>query len=269
MARRPRKPRNPKGIRPRVKDEKQYERELREKFFNPFIEGMQQRLARATAATDVYYALDAGLEEITLRPKEGVPEPLIRKQINHMERYHRTKLFSTFRSALGVDIRPFITQPAVEAFMRNKVSENVDLIKTIAPRFHEGMKTKLTKALQEQPFNQQMLRGIFKDEYKSSGYNLRRLTRDQTNKSIGQLTQIRHSQLGVSQFVWRSVQDERVRPLHNTYNGRTFEWGREPDGGPGSAIQCRCFAEGVVFQYQLNQWQGGSSSQIGISPSLA
>ncbi len=53
--------------------------------------------------------------------------------------------------------------------------------------------------------------------------------------------------LGVTEYIWRSSDDERVRSLHREYDDRRFSWGQPPDGGhPGEAHNCRCFAEPVV-----------------------
>ncbi len=55
------------------------------------------------------------------------------------------------------------------------------------------------------------------------------------------------SGLGVTEYIWRSSDDERVRSLHREYDDRRFSWGQPPDGGyPGEAHNCRCFAEPVV-----------------------
>ena len=53
--------------------------------------------------------------------------------------------------------------------------------------------------------------------------------------------------LGVTEYIWRSSDDERVRSLHREYDDRRFSWDEPPDGGhPGEGYNCRCFAEPVV-----------------------
>ena len=69
---------------------------------------------------------------------------------------------------------------------------------------------------------------MLRDEYKSSGYNLRRITRDQTNKMTGQLNQIRQGQLGIKEFIWQTVKDERVRDEHVERDGVTYSWSSPP-----------------------------------------
>jgi len=53
--------------------------------------------------------------------------------------------------------------------------------------------------------------------------------------------------LGVTEYIWRSSDDVRVRSSHRDYDDRRFSWD-EPPGGkhPGEDYNCRCFAEPVV-----------------------
>ncbi len=97
------------------------------------------------------------------------------------------------------------------------------------------------------PFNQQALSKVVREKGKSAGYNLRRITRDQTSKAIGQLTQARHRQLDIEEYDWLTSQDERVRPSHAALNGTRQRWDRPPSvGHPGADIQCRCVAIPVI-----------------------
>ncbi len=55
------------------------------------------------------------------------------------------------------------------------------------------------------------------------------------------------SGLGVTEYIWRSRDDNRVRSLHQQYDDQTFSWDNAPDGGhPGAGFNCRCFAEPVT-----------------------
>ena len=244
---------NPAPIRPRVTDARAYDAALRRAYLRPFVERIQRRLATATGTTDVWRALDVELEALLATPRAGVPIELIQAQIERVDGYHRAKLISSFRSALGVDVRMFLTRPAVAAFMTERIGENVDLVKTIPPRFHDGLKRRVGEEFAKAPFDQQRLRVMLRDEYRSSGYNLRRLTRDQTNKQVGGLSRLRQGQLGISRFIWRSVQDQRVRSSHADFDGQTYDWAQAPEGGPGMPIQCRCTAEPALGKADLNR----------------
>ena len=246
-------PQTPRPIRPRVTDARSYEAAMRRAYLRPFVERVQRRLAGATGTTDVFRALDVELEALLATPRAGVPIEMIDAQIRRVDGYHRQKLIQTFRAALGVDVRMFLTRPAVSAYLTEKIAENVDLVKTIPPRFHDGLKRRVGEEFRKAPFDQQRLRAMLRDEYQSSGWNLRRLTRDQTNKEVGGLSRLRHGQLGITRFIWRSSGDERVRPAHAGYNGQTYEWAQAPEGGPGAPILCRCTPEAALGMADLQR----------------
>ena len=133
---------------------------------------------------------------------------------------------------------------SLKALIAGFYTANVDLIKTIPPRFHTAIHKRLVELQRRAPFDQSQVRQMFFREFKSSGYNLRRLTRDQTNKAVGQLNLVRQKEVGVEKYRWRTSADERVRPTHNDNNARIFFWDQPPPetGHPGEDIQCRCIA---------------------------
>ena len=241
------KPRQPKGVRPLVKHAKSYEQSLRAAYLDPWMAQLRSRLATATSVTDVYHFLNQAVTVLEATPRAGIPINVIIEALGRVRDYNRSKLFATFRSALGIDIRPFLADAAIQPFMAEKVVENIDLIRTIPKRFQEGMRQKVAQAFVDAPFDRQELQRIFRDEFRSSGYNLRRIVRDQSSKFNGQLNQIRQNQLGITHFWWRSVEDQRVRPEHQDRNDKMYAWADPPNGEiPGQPIQCRCISEAVV-----------------------
>ena len=101
-----------------------------------------------------------------------------------------------------------------------------------------------------EPFDQELLTKVIRKTYRSSGYNLRRIVRDQTNKTIGQLTHLRQQQVGIQSYQWLTSQDERVRPSHVRNSGLIFDWAKPPveTGHPGQDVLCRCSAIPIVTQ---------------------
>ncbi|AJE46067.1 minor capsid protein [Celeribacter indicus] len=57
----------------------------------------------------------------------------------------------------------------------------------------------------------------------------------------------RQQALGISHYVWRSQDDDRVRATHAAWDDQVFSWDDPPpDGFPGEAFGCRCYAEPVI-----------------------
>ncbi len=78
------------------------------------------------------------------------------------------------------------------------------------------------------------------------------IARDQISKLNGQLNKTRQTSAGISKFVWRTQQDDRVRDEHEALAGKTFGW-EEGAGGliPGEPINCRCWGEAVIDRDQI------------------
>ncbi len=58
--------------------------------------------------------------------------------------------------------------------------------------------------------------------------------------------------MGLTEFIWRSQDDGKVRPEHQAHDDQTFSWSAPPeDGTPGQAYGCRCSAEPVFVLEDL------------------
>lgn len=248
-------PRKPGPVRPRRKDEREYERMLRQTVLDPLFRDLRAGLVNVTALAQALALIDA---EAYQNPGRYLPVDEIAEQLAKLEGYHRARLIATFKSALGVNIRPYLTQSLIESYMAVRVEANVALVKTIPPRAHEGLKRRLTKALQDKPFDRQHVTNMLQEEYRVSGYNVRRLARDQTTKTIGGLTELRHQQIGIERYQWSTSLDERVRATHIVQHGRTFTWNNPPaeTGHPGNDVQCRCVAIPIILQADRDRLGG-------------
>ena len=140
------------------------------------------------------------------------------KQQIQLSRYHRKKLIHDFRMAVGVNIRPMLNEQKIVDFMRRKVSENVDLIKTIPSTMHDTLKRKMIQQFHETPFDQQRLKGVLKDSYGVTGSRLKLITRDQTSKTIGALSEIRQTQIGIKEY--------KLATIVTTYGLETLTQGK-------------------------------------------
>ena len=151
-----------------------------------------------------------------------------------------------------------MSEDAVRRALQRRIIDNVRLIRTIPSRMHAGLMRRIAQlAGGRYRFDPQMLERVLQAEYRVTGYNLRRLTRDQTTKQIGELTQIRHQQSGFTEYEWVSAGDNRVRPQHAANDGEVFRWDNPPGTGhPGAAIQCRCQASARLSAVDLERLGG-------------
>jgi SPP1 gp7 family putative phage head morphogenesis protein len=71
---------------------------------------------------------------------------------------------------------------------------------------------------------------------------------------MGQVTQARHQAAGVTEYVWRTSRDERVRQRHKELDGSRQKYSDPPvvdeatgrRAHPSDDFQCRCTADPVL-----------------------
>ena len=202
---------------------------------------------RIHAAHQDYNAIRQAIRNIPQDPSmAGLVGGAAKIQAAYLKKKHTLEFERSMRRHFGVRYR--ITDNArVDAAMQKFIKDNVSLIKTIPPRLHAGLERELIKLTQQAPFDRQALAKVLRQQYNSSGYNLRRITRDQTSKAVGNLTHIRQTDVGITEYFWRTSADERVRETHRRNGGLRFKWATPPaTGHPGHDIQCRCHAEGIL-----------------------
>ena len=235
---------NPKPIRVPVSAFRSYNKRMRAKILRPLFDDFARGLRQAQSISQAYSSLS--VVSLTRAQWDEAIAAGVDQHAEAVEQFHRRKFIRSFRSALGVNVADIIDEGIAE-WLTNYRRANIALIKTIPERAHDGLFNAMSKQFAQRPFDQKELMELLNTQYQSSGYNLRRLTRDQTNKAIGQLTEVRQKNAGVRKYIWRTSGDERVREAHNSLGGTMQRWDRAPSTGhPGIAIQCRCSAEAVI-----------------------
>ena len=273
--RRPRRHRAPRAIKPLKRHARAANQTLREQFLLP----LQQRLVEQLRRADTLEQALAVVRE----PPPGQPSldrdtiRFIQNYQQTLDQYHRAQTLTTFKAALGVDVRPFLIQKTADDYTARRTQIHVDLIRTLPGRLRADIRTGLRKAFGEQwrsaesapPANQlraqdpplspkQVTAQVVTKAVKKSDSNLQRIVNDQTGKTIGGLTRLRHKQMHVEKFRWKSVLDKHGRPSHAAKNGLVFPWNAPPPdtGIPGSAVNCRCVAEPVIDDETLDHLYG-------------
>jgi SPP1 gp7 family putative phage head morphogenesis protein len=143
------------------------------------------------------------------------------------------------------------------------VETNVSLIQNIPEQSLRNIESKLragieqgvsAKELQKRTLEEivtKRLEDLTKDELKKAKNRAKLIARDQTNKFLGNLNELRQTSLGVEEYTWSTSKDERVRPTHAANDGKVFKWSDPPPTGiPGSEINCRCTALPVLEDFK-------------------
>lgn len=149
---------------------------------------------------------------------------------------NRSEIGRVFKSVLGVDL--FGAEPWLNQEVRGFVQTNTSLITSIPEQYLTRVESTVYEGARRGT-SWQEIAGDLEDTYGVTQSRAELIARDQIGKFNGQLTELRQSEAGVSQYIWRTANDDRVREEHAARDGQTFDWSDPPDDGhPGEAINC-------------------------------
>lgn len=176
--------------------------------------------------------------------------------------YQKQQLDRQARAALGVN--PFLSdrklQPLTEGFVNANVGHVKGLVDDVASRLERKTLTALQDGMLYPDFAKQL-----ESSFGFADSRAKLIARDQTGKLYGQINAARQKELGVTSFIWRTSEDDRVREEHVELDGQTFDYDNPPDEGlPGEPIQCRCTAEpdfSAILDDADTEQQPGESDQ--------
>lgn len=163
---------------------------------------------------------------------------------NQIATYNATQLNNTLRKVISVDVVG--SEPWLKESINEFTRENVALIKSIPDRFFGDLE-KAIKMQVADGARPEELESVLTDRFGVASWDAERIARDQVGKFYGDLNRVRQTDLGIERFVWRTMEDNRVREEHEKLDGQTYEWADPPDEGtPGEPVMCRCYAEPVL-----------------------
>lgn len=158
--------------------------------------------------------------------------------------HSRKELNRQVRTVANIDVYadPTVLAEHVEAF----VEDNVRLVKGLMSRELDDLEGIVLRGARAGLRYEE----IADDIVEKFGVTKRRaalIARDQVTTLNAELTRIRQQQVGIEQYTWSTVKDERVRKSHRALEGTTQRWDSPPtvDGEkahPGQPINCRCQA---------------------------
>lgn len=246
-----------------------------------FIPRMANLVATsAVAFDDTEDELSRLMAEIA-QAVESLPsmEPQVSKMYDTVRRHAVNEIVSVFMSVFGAVPRvipePLRQDDEFSDMLRNSeqleqlkrlwVQENLDLIRSIDAETLRKIRETLTDMIlgnvNRAELTRDLQRGISPvifgkafDELERRERNRAALIgRDQVGKLNGKLAEYQQRQLGITEYVWVTAGDERVRASHKALNGRTFQWDKPPrEGHPGYPIQCRCIADPIIDIDKIN-----------------
>jgi len=219
---------------------------------------LQERGDSASVRTDDVGHIGDKLDELKHYFYALATEEALRQQVEDYSRmileYSKRQWSRSIKQIRKLD--PITNDAALEGILQAHVRENVRLIKSI-PEKHFGEIERIVMDGVRKGKGIKEITDEITAVYPSKTAGL--IARDQCGSFCGALSREQHRQAGLKTYIWRNMQDERVRgnpmgkypsakPSHWDREGKVFAWdeanGEIPtDGHPGFPIACRCWAQ--------------------------
>jgi SPP1 gp7 family putative phage head morphogenesis protein len=162
-----------------------------------------------------------------------------------VDKHQRAQFTRQLRQSIGVNV--IGSEKKVKPTLERFAKENSKLIKSIKTDYIKQVEQVVTQAVVSGERAETLEKKI-RERGKVSDKRAKLIARDQVGKLTGQLDKVRQQGLGLTGYIWQTVNDNRVRELHEDRQGKHFNWDDPPsktpdDGPPGEPINCRCYAE--------------------------
>ncbi|MFL1997360.1 minor capsid protein [Lysinibacillus irui] len=163
--------------------------------------------------------------------------------VNSINRFNKHNIEKQL-SVKGID--PIQREPWLEAFMLNRIRDNVSYIKNIEDNYLSEVEKVVHEGVKEGRSIKQIRESILERVDVAEG-RAQFLAVDQTGSILGQMTAQRHQNIGIDKFTWYDASDERVRKSHKELSGKVFSYDDPPTINgrkllPGEDYRCRCVA---------------------------
>ncbi|QQM29304.1 minor capsid protein [Martelella lutilitoris] len=223
--------------------------EVRESIIPAYEADLAQRKAQEAITVDAadrswFVRLDA-LKASLVR----VAQSTVDRILNLEAERHTENFAAAVKRAIGIDIRAVIAQEDLGDYLTTASARNASLIQSLA----DDTVKKVEQAVYQNSVagnSVTTLRKQLVQEFGVSESRAKLIASDQMGKANADLTEIRQRQAGVTEYVWSTSHDERVRSRHRALDGKRYKWGEatgaEQGLPPGKPIRCRCWARGVI-----------------------
>ena len=192
---------------------------------------------------------------------EAASDRLATRMVGKISEDNKDRIERMLQNTLGIDIVKIIDSDAVREQIQQAVADNVRLIRTIPEEHFSKIAQAVSDNYRGLQFKEGSLANRLKRIGKITDTRAKLIARDQTAKLVTSLNATRQQEAGIEGYIWRNQGDIRVvgnpsglypkgNPQHQDHwqrEGKVFKWSEPPpDGHPGQAINCRCFAEPIV-----------------------
>lgn len=172
-------------------------------------------------------------------------DPEVMRWSSRVETWQRKRFAQTVRAGFDIDIFPYLSGQDVEDEIAAAIERFTSLIRGLSADAERRVgETVWREYLKQTPRRE--VGKLLSEQLQVGRTRANLIAKDQTLKLSAQLNQERQEQVGITQYVWRTAEDERVRPTHAERNGEVYEWDDVSQIKPGEEINCRCTAQAYL-----------------------
>ena len=135
--------------------------------------------------------------------------------------FNQNQFTRSMNSVLGVDI--FLEEPWLEPQLELFANQNSELIKSLTETEMDRVSGIVQRGIQEGATYNAIQENIQKS-FGITRRHARLIARDQTSKLNASLTKLRQQESGITEYIWQTSNDERVRTDHRAMSGKRCRW---------------------------------------------
>ncbi|ECB9834405.1 phage head morphogenesis protein [Listeria monocytogenes] len=171
------------------------------------------------------------------------------KHVRAINNTSKTQIGNQMRSQ---SVDPTQSEPWLKDFMETSIAENTSYITSIADDYISKTEQIILRSVKSGQSSLETRNELVK-QIGISEEKAKFIARDQTGTIFGQMNEERHKRAGIPGFTWSDSGDNKVRKLHQHYNGQTYSY-EDPNAPiPGTDYRCRCVA---IPEFDLDKIQG-------------
>lgn len=183
------------------------------------------------------------VEKLSKADIEGVATKIAQGLLIRGNAQNAQEVAKDLKRQTGVDLQGYLNNSGkVAEKLEQLTAANVQLITSIHSQYLDKIQSAVMQAQVKGTPSKELAKQI-KDIGGSTEKRAKLIARDQSSKINAALTRARHEEMGVTQYIWSTSGDERVRDSHAENDGKIFSYDDPPaTGNPGDQINCRCVA---------------------------
>lgn len=179
------------------------------------------------------------------------------KMVQNIDKTSKDKFGKSIKKVTGVDPSSFLETPEMQDFLQVKINDNVDLIKDLPNEYLKQIKIIVNNGVASGARYSTIAKQILAKTGSANSKLVNRvktIARNEVQTINAQINVRRSEALGITEGVFMTSQDERVRPCHAELNGVKYDlkkgaWSKKCQKyiQPGiTDINCRCSFRPVI-----------------------